>query len=454
MLLPEIIEKDIAAAQAPFVGNLDFAHRVAYPVAVINNDWAPTLAFAFSLGRQNIPLHFYGPGAGRWSRYCRRRRTCPPVGRADSFLPWLQARVRSGEIARLAPTTDLIAYYMAVLREDFPAETRRAITPLWEIERCLVKTRFSDACRTVGQQVPSQAAPDDSDGAVIAARELGYPIIIKPKSHLVVGPSERGQLVRNEAELRKYYRRYPVAPGQAQIAAEYPELRWPLLQRYLPTAQSCVYSVSGIKDVSRGILAATVTCKRKQWPPDVGVSTVQTLCDDDRILAAGLHTVDKLISCGIFELELLADGDKLLAIDLNPRAFGFITLDIAVGNDLPWLWWQTTVNSVQARSPRTTKSALECRFIVPYYFDRAIETALGARTLPSGRNPAAADTPWVSMLGHASDPLPQLLANLKLLRLLPHRGGLLRPFIAAAWRSRRIAASKLADERYLPDELR
>jgi D-aspartate ligase len=402
---------------------------------VINNDWAPTLAFAYSLGRQNIPLHFYGPGAGHWSRYCRRRQSCPAVGRADTFLPWLQKRLRSGEISRVAPTTDLIAYYLAVLRDDFPVEVRRAIAPLQEIERCLIKTRFADACSVIHQHAPLQATPDDKDGAVVAARALGYPLIIKPKSHLVVGSEQRGHLVRDETELRKYYRRYSIAPGQAQLAALYPELRWPLLQRYLPDARHCVYSISGIKDADRGILAAALTCKRGQWPPDVGVSTVQAVCNDDRILAAGLQTVDKLISCGIFELELLTDGNQLLAIDLNPRAFGFMALDMAIGNDLPWLWWQTTVNSTASRVAPRAYQALECRFVVPYYFGRAINKLLGPRSAES-QDDAWGKTPWVSMLGHRSDPLPMLLANLRLLRLLPHRGGLLRPYVAAAWHAR------------------
>lgn len=429
--------KDSSDAHSAFARGLDRKQRANHPVALINNDWAPTLAFAFSLGRGRIPLHFYGPGAGRWSKYCRRQDRCPPVAHADTFLPWLQSRVRSGEIARLAPTTDLIAYYMAVLREDFPKPVRRTITPLAEIERCLIKTRFAEACAGVAQRVPAQAAPDDLGGAVVAARDLGYPLIIKPKSHLVVGTTERGYLVRDEAELLKRYRRYAIADGQSSIAAAYPELRWPLLQRYLPSAQRGVYSVSGIKDNDGGILAAILTAKRQQWPPNVGVSTVQAMCEDDQILADGLATVDQLVSCGIFELELLADGDQMMAIDLNPRAFGFMSLDMAVGNDLPWLWWQSTLGAVELSKSTTQYSPLECRFVIPYYFGRAVDRILG----PPAAGPAVAPakTRWVSMLGHRSDPLPMLIANLRLLRLLPHPGGLLRPYIKAAWRARRKA---------------
>jgi hypothetical protein len=48
---------------------------------------------------------------------------------------------------------------------------------------------------------------------------------------------------------------------------------------------------------------------------------------------------------------------------------------------------------------------------------------------------------WISMLGHRSDPLPMLIANIRLLRLLPHPGGLLRPFFASARRGARMQRS-------------
>jgi len=406
------------------------------PVAIINNDWAPTLAFAVSLGRRNVELDFYGAGVGRWSRYCRRHRPCPQPEQADRFLPWLQSRLRSGEIQRVAPTTDLMAYYLGVLREDFPAPVRRAITPLPEIMRCLVKTQFSSACSAVGQPVPTTATPDDPDEAIVAARAMGYPLIVKPKSHLVVGSAKRGELVHNESQLRRVYRRYPVVPGQSLIAEQLPELQWPLLQAYIPSARRSVYSISGIKDSSGGILAALLTCKREQWPPDTGVSTSQLVCNDEQILRAGLKTIDELVSCGIFELELLSSGSNLLAIDLNPRAFGFMALDMAVGNDLPWLWWQTTIKEVQPGAQTQAHAPLECRFIVPYYCAHVIRGLFGPRPQAQEANGANDKARWISMLGHRSDPLPMILAQLKILKLMPHPRGLLRPYLAEAWRAR------------------
>jgi hypothetical protein len=90
--------------------------------AVFDNYWATTLAFARSLGRQGVPLHFYGTGAGRWSRYCTRRSGCPPVDSVDEFQGWLRDKLRSGDITRIAPTTDLIAFHTSALRTEFAPE--------------------------------------------------------------------------------------------------------------------------------------------------------------------------------------------------------------------------------------------------------------------------------------------------------------------------------------------
>ncbi len=382
-------------------------------------------------------MHVYGPGASRWSRYCTRRYACPAVEDADRFLPWLQERVQSGEIVRVAPTTDLIAYYVSCLRDEFPAEVRRTIAPLEEIERALIKCRFSDACTEIGQAVPLTCTPTDLDSALVGAQKLGYPLFLKPKSHLVVGTAERGSLVHNESELRERFTRYAAAPGQTLLAARYPELHWPLLQRYVPSARQQVYSVTGFKDADHGIVTASLSYKREQWPPHTGTSTLQIGGRDQGILTAGLRAVDQLVSCGIFELELLADDAGLLAIDLNPRAFGFINLDIALGHDIPWLWLRSTIEPVAPQSERPQRVALEARHVVLHFLRR-----LSARPTPAPqqhrteRRDPERPRAWIPLLGYPSDPVPMLLSNARLLR---NPRSLIRTFLSIS-RSERVAA--------------
>ena len=402
------------------------------PVALFDNYWAPTLAFSTSLGRRGVPLHVYGRGAVRLSRYCSRRVPCPPLECADEFMPWLREQILRGSITRVAPTTDLVAYYASALREYFPVEVQRTIPPLLETEDCLIKTRFGHACITAGQSVPLTASPDDLEHAVLDAAKIGYPILLKPKSHLVVGTDYRGYLAQDENALRAEFRRLPVASGQTALAERYPELRWPLLQRYVASARERVYSVSGFKDADAGILASTVTCKREQWPPHVGVSIRQQSVSDERIRRVGLATVDRLISRGIFELELLVDGDQLLAIDLNPRGFGFMMLDIALGADLPGLWYESTLGVPVAQPVHYAGEPVECRFAVPYYSARIAGWLAGSRARAAGETGVGKSRRWVSMLGGWSDPVPMLVMNLRVLR---HPRSLVRPHFAAVRRA-------------------
>jgi D-aspartate ligase len=363
-----------------------------------------------------VPLYFYGSGAGRWSRYCTRRLSCPPVENAGEFLPWLREKVSSGEITRVAPTTDLIAYYTSSLRSEFPTDVKRTIAPLAEIEACLIKTRFSVASAIQGAPILPTMAPDGIASAMAAAEKLGFPIMLKPKSHLAVGSAERGKLLLDEADLKRYFQPYDVMPGQEHIAQSYPGLRWPLLQRYMSPARHRVYSVSGIKDADGGVLSACVSYKREQWPPVVGVSTLQVGCEDQRILDRGLQIVNQILSCGIFEIELLSDGNDLFPIDLNPRAFGFLELDIARGSDLPWLWYRSTLEPLVPAPNQILRASLAAR----------------SSLFPMGslKHDAGMPRSSVLMLGHWTDPLPMIVSHLYSLR---HPRAVMREKLAG-WR--------------------
>jgi hypothetical protein len=340
----------------------------------------------------------------------------------------LRERVVNGDIGRVAPTTDLIAYYVAYLRDEFSPDVRRTIAPLAEIENALIKCRFTEACAGIGQLVPLTRNPPDIDSALAAAAELGYPLMLKPKSHLVVGFDERGHVIRSEAELRTRFTPYPPARGQAFLAKRYPELLWPLLQRYVPSASQRVYSVTGLKDPDHGIVTASLSYKSAQWPPHIGTSIAQISSREQWILNAGLRAADQLVSRGIFELELLIDNAGLLAIDLNPRAFGFINLDIALGHDLPWLWLRSTLEPLTPQREQPAPAALEARHVVLHFLkrltERRVHKAVDTRV---ERRDTELPAAWISMQGNSNDPVPMLVSNARLLR---HPRSLLRTFLS------------------------
>jgi hypothetical protein len=367
-----------------------------------------------SLGSRGVPLHVYGKGAGRWSRFCTRRENCPAIENAAEFIPWLRAKIKSGAITRIAPNSDSIAYYCSLLRAEFPVTVQRSIAPIEEIEQCLIKTQFDAACATIGWPGPKTCAPTSLDEALSAAEALGYPCLMKPRSHLGVGDAERGRLIHNREQLTAQFRPYKATPGQEQLLLQHPDLLYPLLQRFVATPTQHVFSISGFKDAGGGIVSALVSFKSELWPPVVGTSVVQICCTNDTVRMAGLKIVDRLLSSGIFELEMVSDGEQLLPIDLNPRAFGFIELDIALGSDLPWLWMNSTMGHSAALPMAPANSDLEARHGLLYCLRRISgfirPVPVTQRQNSSGRRRR------VSMLGAWSDPLPKVIGYLRVLR--------------------------------------
>jgi predicted ATP-grasp superfamily ATP-dependent carboligase len=159
------------------------------------------------------------------------------------------------------------------------------------------------------------------------------------------------------------------------------------------------------------------------------VSTVQIAYENSQILEAGLRVVNTVLSRGIFEVELLAEDGMLYAIDLNPRSFGFMELDIARGADLPWLWYRSTFERLEPAAKPLAAVSLEARHRFMHLLKAVLRRRSGGDASPELREgEVAAPHSSVSMLGHWSDPLPMLISNLRLLR---HPRSLLRSQLGA-----------------------
>jgi hypothetical protein len=148
-------------------------------------------------------------------------------------------------------------------------------------------------------------------------------------------------------------------------------------------------------------------------------------------MKAALPVVDQLVSRGLFELELVIGDSQLLAIDWNPRAYGFIKLDVVRGHDLPWLWMCSTMGPTEPLTLPAETEPLEARHTLLYFLKRAADL----RVRGTGRPQDAAATKWISIMGHPGDPVPMLIGYLSLLR---HPRSLIRSqFVSAReWSAR------------------
>src|SRR5439155_241552 len=115
------------------------------------------LAFTRSLGRAGVPVRVYSQRrwpVARFSKHCGDFALCPDPDDAVRFLPWLEKELRSGRIELVAPTSDLIAFYLAELSDAIAGELRRRLPAPTAVLESLFKNRFDAACARLGFRVP------------------------------------------------------------------------------------------------------------------------------------------------------------------------------------------------------------------------------------------------------------------------------------------------------------
>lgn len=115
-------------------------------VAVFDADAPTAIAFTRSLGSRGVPVHVYSHRrvtAAGVSRHAAQLRWAPPLDLPEEFLPWLEKRLRTGEIACVAPTSDLVAYSLAELEGLVPGPLARVLPAGEAVRTSLFKDRYA-----------------------------------------------------------------------------------------------------------------------------------------------------------------------------------------------------------------------------------------------------------------------------------------------------------------------
>lgn len=397
------------------------------PVAAFDAEHPQVLNALAQLGKRGVPVHLYSHHrfpAGFFSRHAVRTSWAPDPSALDDFASWLKQKLQAGEIHRVLPTTDLIAFHCAELRELFPAEVIGTIPTAAEIERTLFKPFYHRSCAEAGVAVPLTKEPRSKEEALVMAAQIGYPVLIKPKSHLGVGAAYRGSIVRCAEELEAAIETLPIPTDWQRRLSRWPDLHWPMLQRYVPGANRRVYNASGYMDAERGMIALGGVSKTAHYPPGIGVGAACECCDDPRLLDATRKIAGSVLKSGLFDIEFIEDGDQMLAIDFNPRLGGLVSLDIARGNDLPWLWYQATLGTrLPVQAP--PRAVLHWRHDVPFHVGSLIRLLRGPQRLRQLASYwRALRRPTVSVVEQA-DWLPRWIHQLK---MFAHPRHMLRVF--------------------------
>jgi FAD-dependent urate hydroxylase len=289
------------------------------------------------------------PAPGQWSRSCQARHRVPdPRAGGDAYVAGLEEIVRDGAYDALLPGSDFSLLAISEHRARVEAHVEIGLPSHEAVRRALSKAEMTRAAAEIGLDTPTTVVCGGEREALSAARQLGFPVLAKSASTVIVLDGETirpdSRLLVDEASLRAWLARQPGAA---------------LLQR---REEGVIYSFAGV--MTAGGLAGLAFARYiRTWPPQAGnASFAETLAAPDDLRELVVALVERMAWKGIFELELLrrADGD-FLAIDLNPRVYGSLALAARAGAPLAVLWCDALLGPA-ARAPRIARAGVRYRW--------------------------------------------------------------------------------------------
>jgi predicted ATP-grasp superfamily ATP-dependent carboligase len=269
-----------------------------------------------TVGRLGVPVHAVvedplTPVA--LSRHVARRFVWPTTGLEEPRL-LVDALLSIGrEIGRPCipvPTDDeaavVLAEHAALLRRHF------LLPPVAPgLPRLLAdKASLHRICETVGVPCPRTRTPAGHRRVVEAARELGFPLVLKNPAAFtrLRTPAVRGTtLVRDEGEL---------------LALRFPNGHTPvLMQEYLPRewAQDWItHLYCGPGGTPRVVFTGR---KLRSWPPRAGVTARAVTLRNPALAELATHLCRSIAYCGAADLDWRYDGrdGQYKLVDFNPR---------------------------------------------------------------------------------------------------------------------------------------
>jgi D-aspartate ligase len=360
------------------------------PAVVVDVGWVNGLAAIRSLGRAGVDVVAvdHRPSAlGFRSRYARRF-LAPDPADEDAFVAAL--RGLADGLARPAPVfpthdepLNAIARHAAALPELLRP------FPEWEVlERVQSKRAQLEAAEAVRVEVPRTRYPGSAGEALAAARELGFPLLVKPSDPVGFKRRFRRQAFRCDgaAELEDAYAR----------AEEFA----PMVQELVPGGDGTLYSFGSYIAADGRVLGAFCGRKLRQTPPQIGTCRVGEAGWVDEVAEAALRVLRAFGYRGVSQVEFKQDArdGRFRLMEINPRLWQWHGLAAACGVDLPLIAYADLTG---APAPAAEMNGAGKRWAI---------------TLLSGESPALQRPPYVDAVFARDDPRPAVVHLARVMR--------------------------------------
>jgi predicted ATP-grasp superfamily ATP-dependent carboligase len=266
-----------------------------------------------------------------WSRATERRITLPDARTSpELFVEALAGSVASRSWDVLVPGTEASLLPVSAARDELEPHVAVGLPPHPIVLRSLDKHVLQLAATEVGLAPPTSIACKDRSEAVAAATEIGFPLVVKPARSF--------QAVSDAPDAALEQRGPVLVEKEGDLDAALRSVRAPMtVQRFVQDPR--IVSCAGVR-LPEGVAGFTVARYVRTWSPGVGSAAFARTSEPPEGLRSRIEELLARIGWeGIFELELFDEGDgRFEAIDLNPRPFGWLSLAIGAGANLPAIW--------------------------------------------------------------------------------------------------------------------
>lgn len=292
-----------------------------------------------TLARKDIPVILvdHDHCIGRYSKFKKKFFKAPPPLEIDSYLNFLTDLAKKEKIHGwvIFPNSDETVYvlskYKNILKEFY-----RIPTPGWEvIQKVYIKKETYLLAEKHGIPIPRTYYPKNLQEAV--GLDLQFPVVIKPsiRDHFYNKVKIKAFRINNRKELKKTYSWVSSVIDPSEI----------LVQDFIPGGPKDLYSFCPFFKNGK-VMTGVMARRARQHPMDFGhASTYVELVDIPELRSLTEKFLGLIDFYGIAEVEFMQDhrDRQYKLIEVNPRVWGWHTLAIAAGADLPHLLYQDMI---------------------------------------------------------------------------------------------------------------
>jgi predicted ATP-grasp superfamily ATP-dependent carboligase len=294
-----------------------------------------------SLAKKDIPIIMLDSDhcISKYSRFKKRFFRSPRPSDNQSYVDFLIDMAKREKIHRnrwvIFPNSDETVYILSKYK-NILEEFYRVTTPGWEvIQNVYIKKNTYQVAEKNGIPIPATYCPDGLQELVKLS--LNYPIVIKPsiRDHFYSKVKIKAFRVNNKEELIKKYEYVCSIIEPSEV----------LIQEFIPGGPNHLYSFCPF--FKEGEVLTSITARRaRQHPMDFGhASTFAELVNIPELQKIAEKFLGLIDYYGFAEVEFMQDprdGNYKL-IEINPRVWGWHTIAIASGVDLPFLLYQDMI---------------------------------------------------------------------------------------------------------------